>query len=52
MTEQIPQLDDEIGARARSVKAGYTLYFANIPGLSNKNIKLITFSSDRVKYSG
>jgi hypothetical protein len=52
MIEQIPQLDDEIGARARSARVGNTLYFANTPGISNKNIKLITFSSDRVKYSG
>jgi hypothetical protein len=36
MIEQIPQLDGEIGARARSARAGYTLYFANIPRISNK----------------
>jgi hypothetical protein len=36
MIEQIPQLDDEIGARARSARLGNTLYFANIPGISKK----------------
>jgi hypothetical protein len=52
MIEKIPQLDDEIGARARSARVRNTFYFANIPEISNKNIKLITFSSGRAKYSG
>jgi hypothetical protein len=52
MIEQIPQLDGEIGARARSARAGYTLYFANIPRISNKNCKLFNFTSDRVKHPG
>jgi hypothetical protein len=52
MTEQIPRLDDEIGMRARSAWIGHTLYFANIPGIFNKNSALIAFISDRVKYSG
>jgi hypothetical protein len=50
--EQIPQLDGEIGMRARSVSSGYTLYFANIPGISYSISKLVKFTSDRVKYSG
>jgi hypothetical protein len=29
--EKIPQLDDEIGARARSAEVSNTLYFANNP---------------------
>jgi hypothetical protein len=37
MIEQIPQLDDEIGARARSAKVGNTLYFANIPEIFSNN---------------
>jgi hypothetical protein len=52
MTEQIPRLDDEIGARARSAGVGNTLYFANIPGMFHKNSALIAFLSGRVKYSG
>jgi hypothetical protein len=51
MTEPIPQLDDEIGARARSARVGNTLYFANIPEIINKNSPLIVFLSGRVKYS-
>ena len=31
MIEHIPQLDDEIGAGARSARVGNALYFANIP---------------------
>jgi hypothetical protein len=50
--EQIPQLDDEIGARARSAGVGNTLYFANISVMLNKNSALIAFLSGRVKYSG
>jgi hypothetical protein len=52
MIEQIPQLVNETGASARSVWAGYTLYFINIPEITNKNIKLGCFLSDRVKCSG
>jgi hypothetical protein len=52
MIEQIPQLGGEIGARARSAWVGYTLYFANIPEITCKNLKLINFMSDRVKHSG
>jgi hypothetical protein len=52
MIEQIPQLDGESGAKARSAWDGYTLYFANIPGISIKNRKLVSFLSDRVKRSG
>jgi hypothetical protein len=53
MCQQIsPQLDDEIGARARSARVGNTLYFANIPGISNKNSGLSVILSGRVKYSG
>jgi len=37
MVEPIPQLDDEIGTRARSAGVGNTLRFANIPGIFNKN---------------
>jgi hypothetical protein len=44
MIEQIPQLDGETGARARSAWAGYTLHFANIPGISSKNRKLVSLS--------
>ena len=40
MIRQIPPLDDEIGARARSARIGNTLYLANIPGISEKNIKV------------
>jgi hypothetical protein len=36
MIEPIPQLDDEIGARARSARVGNTLWFTNIPGIFNK----------------
>ena len=50
--ESIPQLDDEIGARARSARVSNTLYFANIPEIFNKHSALIAFLSDRVKYSG
>jgi hypothetical protein len=32
--------------------AGYTLYFANISGITIKNRKLVYFLSDRVKHSG
>ncbi|MEJ2694967.1 MAG: hypothetical protein P8166_18635 [Candidatus Thiodiazotropha sp.] len=52
MIEQIPQLDDEIGARARSAWVGNTLRFANIPGILNKNSVLIASLSGRVKYLG
>jgi hypothetical protein len=52
MIEQIPQLDGETGARARSASVGYTLYFANIPEITIKNLNLVYFLSDRVKYSG
>jgi hypothetical protein len=31
MIEQMPQLDGETGAKARSAQVGYPLYFANIP---------------------
>jgi hypothetical protein len=50
--ESIPQLDDEIGARARSARVGNTLYFANIQEIFNKHSALIAFLCDRVKYSG
>jgi hypothetical protein len=36
--ERIPQLDDEIGARARSARVGHTLSFANIPEIFNKKL--------------
>jgi hypothetical protein len=36
MIEQIPQLEGETGARARSAWAGYTLYFANNPTITWK----------------
>ena len=36
MIELIPQLDDAIGARARSAREGHTLYFANIPSIFKK----------------
>jgi hypothetical protein len=52
MIEPIPQLDDEIGARARSAGVGNTLYFANGPEIFNKHSALIALPSDRVKYSG
>jgi hypothetical protein len=52
MIEQIPQLDDEIGAKARSARVGNTLNFANAPGIFNKNSVLIAFLSGRVKSSG
>ncbi len=52
MIEQIPPLDDEIGARARSARVGNTLYFANIPEMSNKYNVLIEILSGRVKDSG
>jgi hypothetical protein len=41
MIEQIPQLDDESSARARSAWVGYTLYFSNIPELICKILKLL-----------
>jgi hypothetical protein len=50
--ESIPQLDDEIGARARSARAGNTLYFANITGIFNKYSALVALLSGRMKYSG
>jgi hypothetical protein len=50
MIEQISQLDDEIGASARSARVGNTLYFANIPEIFNKNSALIAIQSGRVKY--
>jgi hypothetical protein len=46
--EQIPQLDGETGARAHSAWIGYTLYFANIPEITFKNLELVYFLSDRV----
>ncbi len=52
MIEQISQLEDKIGARARSARVGNTLYFANVSGIFNKNYALIAFLSRRVKYSG
>jgi hypothetical protein len=52
MIEQIPQLDGESGARARSAWVGYTLHFTNISGITFKNRKLIYYLSDRVKHSG
>jgi hypothetical protein len=52
MIEQIPKLGGENGTRARSALLGYTLYFANIQEISYKNRLLISFSGDRVKYSG
>jgi hypothetical protein len=52
MIEQIPLLDGETGARARSASVGYRLYFANIPVIACKNIRLVNFLSDRVKHSG
>jgi hypothetical protein len=52
MIEQIPQLDGESGARACSAWVGYSLYLANIPEITCKNLKLVSFLSDRVKYSG
>jgi hypothetical protein len=50
--EQIPQLDDELGARARSAKVDNTMCFANIPGIFNKNRVLIAILSGRMKYFG
>jgi hypothetical protein len=52
MIEQIPQLDGESGARARSAWNGYTLCFANISGITFKNQKLVNILSGRVKHSG
>jgi hypothetical protein len=52
MIEQIPQLDGEAGARARSAWAGYTLRFANIAGITIKNLNSVSFLRDRVKHSG
>jgi hypothetical protein len=49
---QIPQLDDDPGARARSARVGNTLSFADIPGIFNKDSASIAFLSSRVKYSG
>jgi hypothetical protein len=43
--EQVPQLDDEIGTRARSAWVGNTLYFANIPGIFNQASALIALLS-------
>jgi hypothetical protein len=50
--KQIPQLDGETGARARLARVGDTLYLANIPETTFKNLKLVYFLSDRVKHSG
>jgi hypothetical protein len=36
MNEQILQLDGEIRARASSAWGSYTLYFADISGITNK----------------
>jgi hypothetical protein len=52
MIEPIPQLDDEIGAKARSAWVGNTLRFANIPESFNNHSALIALISGRVKYSG
>jgi hypothetical protein len=52
MIKQIPQLGGKTGTRARSALVGYSFYFANIPKISLKNCWLISFPSDRVKYSG
>jgi hypothetical protein len=52
MIEQIPQLDGETGARARSAWFGYTFYLGNIQKIQVKNLKLVHFISDRVKHSG
>ena len=52
MIGPIPQLDDEIGARARSAEVSSTLYFADIPSIFKINSVLIAFLSGRVKYSG
>jgi hypothetical protein len=52
MIEPIPQLDDEIGARARSAGLGNTLYFANSPVVFNSHSALIALLSGRVKFSG
>ena len=51
MLEPIPQLDDEIGARARSARVGNALWFANIPEIYNKNSDLTALLSGTVKYS-
>jgi hypothetical protein len=52
MIEQIAQLDGETGARARSAWSVYTLYFADIPGISFINQILATLPSDRMKHAG
>jgi hypothetical protein len=52
MIEPIPQLDAEIGAKARSAWVGNTLYFADIPGIFNNHSALIAFLSGWAKYSG
>jgi hypothetical protein len=50
MIGQIPQLDGETGARARSACA--SLHLEKITGIGFKNRKLVSFLSDRVKHSG
>jgi len=51
-TEQIEQLDDETGARARSAMSGHTACFADSYGLSHAINRLMSFPSGRVKCSG
>jgi hypothetical protein len=48
----MPQRVGVTGARARSARLGYSLYFANIPKISSKIIKLVNFLSDRAKHTG
>jgi hypothetical protein len=50
--EPTSQLDDEIGAMARSAKVGDALYLVDFPGKFNKNSALIALLSGRVKDSG
>ena len=52
MIEPTPQMDDEIGTRARSAWTGHTLHLANIQEIFNENRELIAFLSGRLKYLG
>jgi hypothetical protein len=48
MSEQIPQLDDKTGARARSALLSDTLYFAHIPETKCVSVSYL----DRMKQAG
>ena len=52
MIEQISQLEDKIGARARSARVGNTLYFANVPGIFYKKLCVNRISKPSGKIFG